>query len=265
VSAAMKKRKNRKEAGVPKGIARVAEPSPNLSREVTGEGSEGGTASRARKKSRAVQGPSPSSSRLQGEGKIGEETEGRAKRVPIEPVPYGSWKIKRLPPDLKEQLDKMLSEGTMHSCRQLSKWLGGNGFQISHAAIHKYGQKFEHKLAAIRLATEQARIVCEEFKNDDSTIPSALLRLVQTQLFNVLCVSHGKESTGAIDGPVAPVNLGALARSVSGLVKAETEHRKWVEQMRVGVAAAEKKVEEARAKGLSKAAAAEIKAVLMEI
>ena len=61
------------------------------------------------------------------------------------------------------------------------------------------------------------------------------------------------------------MNITALARSVSGLARAETEHRKWAERARAGVAEAEKKVEEARGKGLSKDAADQIKAVLMEI
>ena len=61
------------------------------------------------------------------------------------------------------------------------------------------------------------------------------------------------------------MNIAALARTVSGLVKAETDHQKWAEHARAGVAAVEKKVEEARTKGLSKDAADQIKAVLMEI
>jgi hypothetical protein len=52
---------------------------------------------------------------------------------------------------------------------------------------------------------------------------------------------------------------------VSGLAKTETEHRRWIERARANVATVEKKVEEARAKGLSKDAADQIKAVLMEI
>ncbi len=91
--------------------------------------------------------------------KAAKKADGKPKRVPIDPIPFKTWKIKKLPPDLKEQLDQMLTEGTLHSCRQLSKWLGDNGFEISHAAIHKYGQKFERRLAAIKMATEQARIV----------------------------------------------------------------------------------------------------------
>jgi hypothetical protein len=227
-------------------LSRSEQQREGISNEISGgERQKEGISKRARKKS-ATEGEA-----------------GKPKRVPIEAMHPG--KIKKLPPDLREQLDKMLSEGAMHTCRQLSKWLGANGFRISHAAIHKYGQKFEHQLQAIKLATEQARIVCEEFKDDESKIQTALLRLVQAQLFKVLSATHGEGSKGVIDGPVAQVNLGALARTVSGLVKAETEHRKWVEHMRAGVAEAEKKVEEARGKGLSKDAADQIKAVLLEI
>jgi len=188
--------------------------------------------------------------------------------VPIDPIPFKTWKIKKLPPDLKEQLDKMFTEGTLHSCRQLSKWLGDNGFEISHAAIHKYGQKFERRLDAIRLATEQARIVCERFKDDDDEqMHGALMRMVQTRLFEVLGSSNEREKGTAKEGgaTIAPVNITALARSVSGLARAETEHRKWADRARAGVAEAEKRVEEARAKGLSPDAADQIRAVLLEI
>jgi Protein of unknown function (DUF3486) len=218
---------------------------------------------RARKKPRSEPGPSPSSSPLQGE-----ETEGgHPARVPIDPIPFKTWKIKKLPPDLKEELDRMFTEGTLHSCRQLSKWLGDNGFEISHAAIHKYGQKFERRLDAIRLATEQARIVCERFKNDDDEqMHSALMRMVQTRLFEVLGASNErKKGTQEVGATIAPVNITALARSVSGLARAETEHRKWADRARAGVAEAEKKIEEARAKGLSPDAADQIRAVLLEI
>jgi uncharacterized protein DUF3486 len=237
---------------------------------------------RAREKSRAEIGPSPSSAPLQGEGKIreekiseekigegkiGERTEGRPERVPIEPTNMRRHKINRLPPDLKEGLDRMLGEGRMHTCRQLAKWLADNGFRISHEAINKYGRKFERRLEAIRMATEQARLVCEQFKDDDEQMQSALMRLVQTNLFEVLtAVNEVKNSSEGANGPtIAPVNITALARSVSGLARAETEHRKWAARARANVAEAGKKVEEAREKGLSVEAATQIKSILMGI
>jgi len=194
------------------------------------------------------------------------EPGGKPKRVPLGEVPAKSWKIMRMPSDLKEQLDAILSDGSVHSSLQLQKWLADNGFEISHCAIRKYRQGFERRLDAVRMATEQARIVCEQFKDDDTQMQTALLRLVQTQLFEVLSVSNEKPGHGKRAGAtIAPVNITALARSVSGLVKAESEHQRWAERMRAGVAAVGEKVEEARAKGLSKDAADQIKAVLMEI
>jgi len=42
----------------------------------------------------------------------------------------------------------------------------------------------------VRMATEQARIVCEQSKDDDEQMQSALMRLVQTRLFEVLTAAN---------------------------------------------------------------------------
>ena len=192
---------------------------------------------------------------------------GRPKRVTYNPLPPKSWKIRRMPRDLKQQLDAMLTEGIMHTSLQLQKWLADNEFEISRRGIDDYRHNFERQLDSVRLASEQARIVCEQFKGDDAQMQAALMRLVQTRLFEILVVAKQKETSQRkrTSPTVAAVNVGALARCVSGLVKAETEHQKWAERARANVAEAEKKVDEAQAKGLSKDAAQQIKAVLMEI
>ena len=188
------------------------------------------------------------------------------RRVALAATIARKWKIRRMPRDLKKQLDKLLQKGTMHTSLQLAKWLGENGFQISRQALDDYRHKFEQQLDAVRLATAQAREVCKEFKDDDQ-MQTALMRLVQSRLFEILVVANTKE-TGKKKRDIAPtvtaVNVAALARCVSGLAKAETEYRRTIEQMRAGVAAAGKKLDEARAKGLSPEAAAQIKSVLME-
>ncbi len=204
------------------------------------------------------------------------EPDGKPKRVPFRHVPAKTWKMRGMPADLKERFDALIGDGTFHTSLQLKKWLGDNGFEISSRSIRQYGENFERRLDAIRMATEQARIVCEEFKDDDAKMQTALLRLVQTRLFELLAVANekpGPRKRGSAKGDgstiepakIAPVNIAAMARCVSGLVKAESEHQKWTERARAGVAAVEKKVEEARAKGLSKDAADQIRAVLMEI
>jgi hypothetical protein len=189
-------------------------------------------------------------------GAMKSEPGGKPKRVPLRHVPARTWKMKGMPKDLKRRFDALIGDGTFHTSQQLAKWLSDNGFQISARSIRQYGQSFDQRLDAIRMATEQ---------EDDAQMQTALLRLVQTQLFEVLAVSNGKGSRKRRGATIAPVNVAALARCVSGLAKTETEHRKWAEHARAGVAAVGKKVEEARAKGLSKDAADQIKAVLLEI
>jgi hypothetical protein len=180
-------------------------------------------------------------------------------------------KIRRLPEDLKIELDRRLEAGTFRSFRILSDWFAEKGYEISHTALSKYRLKFDRRLEAIRLASEQARIVCEQFKDDDVNMQGALLRLVQTHLFQMLYAVKEEEisTTGAtgtrVKEKIAPINITALARSVSGLVRAEAENRKLAERARSAVAEATKKVDEAREKGLSVDAADQIRAALMEI
>jgi Protein of unknown function (DUF3486) len=187
------------------------------------------------------------------------------------PFPDGlsiSHKIEQLPKDLKNELDRRLAEGTFRSFRVLSTWLGRNGYRISHQSLSEYGRKFDRRLDAIRLATEQARIVCAQFKDDDVDMQTALLRMVQTRLFEVLRTINQTEKRGTSGSDherVATVNLTVLARTVSNLARAETENRKWAEHAREALAAATKKLDDSKGKGLSPEVANQIRAVLMEI
>jgi len=177
-------------------------------------------------------------------------------------------KIRRLPEDLKIELDRRLEAGTFRSFRILSEWFAEKGYEISHTALSKYRLKFDRRLESIRLASEQARIVCEQFKDDDVHMQGALLRLVQTHLFQMLRDVKDEEirtTGGTATEKIAPINITALARSVSGLVRADAENRKLAERTRVAVAEAAKKVDEDREKGLSVDAADQIRAALMEI
>ena len=81
---------------------------------------------------------------------------GHRRRVLYCPLPPKTWKIKRMPRDLKQQLDQFLCEGTMHTSLQLQKWLADNGFEISRRCIDDYRHNFERQLDSVRLATEQA-------------------------------------------------------------------------------------------------------------
>jgi hypothetical protein len=182
-------------------------------------------------------------------------------------------KIANLPKRLREELERRLREEDYKSYRALSKWLEGEGYRISHAALQKYQVKFETQLQSIREATAQARAIVEASPDDDNQMAEALLRLVQTELFEVLWKLRGHQQAVAKSarGRNAPnLNVVVLGRTVAQLGRAAIAQRKWVEEerarLRSQVKAAKECVGEVqREMGLSKEAAEKIRGVLLGI
>ncbi|HEY6394792.1 MAG TPA: phage protein Gp27 family protein [Candidatus Binataceae bacterium] len=192
-------------------------------------------------------------------------------------------KIRVLPRELKKELDRRLAEGDFSSHRALSAWLLDNGYKISPASLHKYGRHFERRLDAIKIATEQAKIVVEAAGGDDPALEEALMRLVQTELFGILTaiqsaknepekVSKGGAKDNSKKEPLensGQANLHAIARSVVNLGKLSIMQKRWNAEARrkieKQVGAVEKKLEKARDAGLSPDAAAQIRSALLEV
>jgi hypothetical protein len=176
-----------------------------------------------------------------------------------------SGKIKRLPPDLRAEFDRRLIAGAFSDYRGLARWLRGNGYSISHASLARYGKALDRKLAALKLATQQARAVVEAAGGADDTINEGLMRLVQGDLFRVL-VELKETDTDKVD-------VNALARNVASICRSSVVMRRAAEEMRNGIGrrvlAAERKVVAAARKGsqggLSAAAEKRIRAALLEI
>jgi Bacteriophage Mu, Gp27 len=172
------------------------------------------------------------------------------------------YKIRNLPVEIRHELDTRLRDMSFQSYRSLSGWLAGKGCYISPSALHRYSRGFEARLEAVRLATAEAKAIVEETAGDDHAMAEALMHLVQTHLFKVLCTLM--ERSKGEDTP----NIHAVARSVAGLAKAAVTQERWVEHTRArvnqAVGEAERSVDEARESGLSEEAAEKIRAALMD-
>jgi hypothetical protein len=172
------------------------------------------------------------------------------------------YKIRNLPVKLRRDLDRKLRQQSFQSYRALSKWLADNGSYISASALQRYGSGFEVRLEAVRLATAEAKAIVAETAGDDHAMAEALMRLVQTHLFNVLRTLMERKKDE--DTP----NIHAVARSVAGLAKAAVTQERWVEHTREkvnrAVGEAEKGIDAAREQGLSEQAAETIRAALMD-
>lgn len=131
--------------------------------------------------------------------------------------------VEQLPPEVKAWLDKALAEGGFAGYQLLAEELKSRGFEISKSAVHRYGQKFAERLAALKVASEQARAIVDAAPDTEGAINEALMRLVQEKLFSVLQ-----------DLEVNPekLNLASLARSIAELGRASVSQKKFADEVR---------------------------------
>ncbi|MFA7269874.1 MAG: DUF3486 family protein [Sterolibacterium sp.] len=146
-------------------------------------------------------------------------------------------KITKLPAAVKDWLDKTLVEGNFADYELLSADLKARGYDISKSAIHRYGQEFEEKLAAIRIATEQARAITDAIPDDAGAMNDALIRLVQQKAFDVLV----KMEEGA--------SIKDIGLMVARLSNATVKQKQWLAEVREKASAAADAVEAIGKKG----------------
>jgi len=132
-------------------------------------------------------------------------------------------KVLSLPENIKKELDKKLIDGGFSGYEALSSWLSEKGYEISKSALHRYGTEFEQRLAALKIATEQARAIVDVVGDEEGSMNEALIRLIQQEAFNVL-VKLNEEDKNAI--------LPKLGIMVAKLSKASVDQKKWVQELR---------------------------------
>lgn len=130
-------------------------------------------------------------------------------------------KVASLPAKVKAWLDKALAENNFSDYEALSAELTARGFSISKSALHRYGQNFEERLAALRMAGEQARAVVAAAPDDEGAVNEALVRLTQEKLFTLLLQSEGK------------LDISKVGKTVAELVKASVVQKKYAAEAEV--------------------------------
>lgn len=121
--------------------------------------------------------------------------------------------VKGLPPEVKDWLDRALIKSNFSDYKALEEMLREKGFSISKSSIHRYGREFETKLAAIKVATEQARAVVEEVGDEENALGDALTQVVQQKAFEALMKLEdpGKVNLASIGKMVADLNKSSVA------------------------------------------------------
>jgi len=133
-------------------------------------------------------------------------------------------KISRLPTKVKDWLDKALADNGFADYELLAADLKARGYDISKSAIHRYGQDFEARLGALRMASEQAKAIVLSAPDEDGSVSEALTRLVQEKLFQTLMAFQ-------LD-PDKPLNLASAAKAVAELSRSSVTQKKWQAEVR---------------------------------
>lgn len=124
-------------------------------------------------------------------------------------------KVAQLPTDIKSWLDKALAENNFSEYQALSDELKARGYDISKSALNRYGQNFEDRLAALKMASEQAKAIVEASPDDEGAVNDSLMRLVQERLFSMLMAEDAK------------VDLPKAARAIAELGRATIQQKKF--------------------------------------
>uniref|UniRef100_A0A6H1ZD06 Terminase n=1 Tax=viral metagenome TaxID=1070528 RepID=A0A6H1ZD06_9ZZZZ len=134
-------------------------------------------------------------------------------------------KVTTLPAEVKAWLDQSLVESNFSGYESLSAELAERGYSIGKSALHSYGQNFEERLSALKLASEQAKAVVAAAPDEEGAVNEALTRMVQEQLFNLLLAGEGK-----VDLPKVAKAVAELGRSSVTQKKWQAEHRKAIRE-----------------------------------
>jgi hypothetical protein len=162
-------------------------------------------------------------------------------------------KVLQLPPAVKEWLDKALVDGNFSNYEQLEKLLADRGYVIGKSSLNRYGQDFEQRLHALKLATQQAKVISESAPDDAGAMSDALIRLVQQKAFDSLLKMD----------ELTTKDIGLL---VSRLSNATVRQRQWAAEVREKASAAAAAVEKiAKKGGLSASAVNEIRSQILGI
>lgn len=126
---------------------------------------------------------------------------------------------------------------------EINAELAADGYEISlsSSGVHRYGQEFEEKMAAIKIATEQARAITEAVGDNEGLMGEALTSLCQEKAFQVLVKMQEIDPDN--------VDFTKLTVAVSKLNKTAVAQKKWQAEAR-------KKAEKALENIESKAAVA---------
>lgn len=139
--------------------------------------------------------------------------------------------IDGLPEEVRRWLDRALSDGGFSAYQQLEELLRAKGFGISKSAIHRYGQKLERRLAAIKASTEAAKLMADAAPDDQDARSSALTAMIQTELFEAM-INLREASDEGVDPEQRAKLLSTVAKNIATLSRSSVNLKRFQVEIR---------------------------------
>lgn len=159
--------------------------------------------------------------------------------------------IARLPEEVKAHVEALLARGAC-TLDELIAELQQRWPDLAHAqelpsrsAVHRYGQKLERRLTAIRASTEAAKLIQAQAGDDRDARSEALTALVQTELFEAILALQEADDPEADPGERVGM-LSAAAKNIATLTRSSINLKEF--QAKAAEKARRELLEEQRAK-----------------
>lgn len=134
-------------------------------------------------------------------------------------------KVELLPEDLRREFESRLVRGAFSGYEALSDWLAEQGYEISKSVLHKHGQRLKRRLEAIKASTQAAQLLADTAPDEAGALSSAVLALVQTEMFELLV--NLQEADDAEDPGARVKLLGNAAHAMADLARASLKQKEW--------------------------------------
>ena len=173
--------------------------------------------------------------------------------------------VTALPQEVREALNRELTARNFTGYVELEDWLRGQGFEISKSAIHRYGQKIERRMAAIKASTEAAKFIVDAAGDDADARSEAVIALVQTEMFDsIIAIQEASDEDLSAEDRLGMMS--AAAKNIATLTRASLAQKEFKTKVLARAQeAAEKVAKLAKKGGMSAAAVDEIKRSILGI
>ena len=132
--------------------------------------------------------------------------------------------ISRLPAEIKSYIEAMLATGAqtldelIADLQERFPAEARAGQLPSRSAVHRYGQKLERRLSAIRASTEAAKLIQAQAGDDKDARSEALTALVQTELFEAILALQDADDPDLDPGKRVDM-LSSAAKNIATLTR----------------------------------------------